>query len=153
MSGGVRLGFDGVIGRTNLTVGLLTANYNSLNPIGASQPVGFEVDLKADDFEFWTEYASTDKKTGYYGIFSYAFAMGKEAQLIPFLTIDSYRDDSTNTKADFKNRRAVGVNYRPKPTISTKFEYLRTDAQSNGTGGYLSSPSTDLNLSVSYFFN
>ncbi|MCM2279801.1 MAG: hypothetical protein NDJ89_17135 [Oligoflexia bacterium] len=143
---GGKLSWAGELPEGQLSLGVLAGHYNDADR--KRNPWGFDANVSWENFLLWAEYHKNETRKGYYGVLSYGLPAGAEGVLSPFVFHDSYTDEADSaTRGEAKKRLAVGVNYKPIPTIALKSELIRTFKAGNSV------QETGLNLGFVYFFN
>lgn len=131
MNWGAKLAYTLGSGEQTITFALLTAEYANKIGLGVDKSAGVEMVLNWNEYGLTSEFGSrTDDITpnntielAGYLIGTYRHDLDDGAELIPFIMYDTYK---TKNQEDAKKRLALGLNYKPNTSVTTKLEYLVT---------------------------
>lgn len=117
-----KLGYRGMSGDMEYNLAGLMGSYAL--EINGYKAMGAEFSFKFAGFDLWVEWAKASggqSNSGMYILPSYTISMGDNGDIAPYFLYDTKKANKDATEST--TRMAFGLNYRPIPTLVTKFEF------------------------------
>lgn len=153
---GGKIGYTFNIPMGEFSLNLMAAKYSRESGVKADKSSGIELHGNVGKFSLLAEYGkrkqedSSKTANAYYAIGSYSLDLGDHGELLPFFMYDNYRGDHDGTMLS-QSRYALGLTYRPIPTISVKAEYVDMPKHTEDGANVLKS--NQASLTFVYFYN
>ncbi len=164
---GGKLGYHLTGSKLDMKLSVLGATYTWDIEGEKTKAYGAELSLNYGNFQLWSEYgirgadikksgataSGKDKQMAGYVIGSYAFDLGSNGEISPFLMLDQYKRFST--VGSTLQRATSGFAYRPIPTITVKLDYSNSISGKINTDGTANSKLVDNKVAAQlvYFYN
>jgi hypothetical protein len=158
---GYSVGYQGKFNKLAVDVAYKAGDYTEDNLNHRKASSGVDLNLTWGHFNLWSEFATSkhdsDAKldqTANYITASYAVDLGDKGEIIPFILMDSYKNDYYTSE---KKTMAYGVAFKPEPSVTIKAEYKKTDSYNGGAdtvdGGGAFAAGNQYALAFVYFYN